>query len=102
MAGLLVGWQPTFSGKTLGRNIDRKYVLPLFAGAATFAAVLATYPYLCLLAGSLAYLASIPIAGRRFAARREIEGASEAPTTAPTEPAAPPSEIRADDETRPN
>jgi CDP-diacylglycerol--serine O-phosphatidyltransferase len=103
MAGLLVSWQPTFSGKSLGRNIDRKYVLPLFAGAATFAAVLATYPYLCLLAGSLAYLASIPIAGRRFAARRETEGASEAPTTEPSEPAAPPtSEIRADDDTRPN
>ncbi len=102
MAGLLVSWQPTFSGKSLGRNIDRKYVLPLFAGAATFAAVLATYPYASLLAGSIAYLASIPIAGRRFAARREMEGAFEAPKTAPTEPAVPPNGMRADDETRPN
>jgi CDP-diacylglycerol--serine O-phosphatidyltransferase len=100
MAGLLVSWQPTFSGKSGGRNIDRKYVLPLFAVAATFAAVLATYPYLSLLAGSLAYLASIPIAGRRFAARREAEAASETPPAAPAERPSPAltREIRADDD----
>jgi len=83
MAGLMVGWQPTFSGKSLGRNIDRKYVLPLFAGAAAFAAVLATYPYLSLLAGSLAYLVSIPFAGRRFTARLEAEAEAETLSPAP-------------------
>jgi len=77
MAGLLVSWQPTFSGKSAGRNIDRRLVLPLFAVAATLAAVLLTYPYLSLLAGSLAYLMSIPVAGRRFAARRETENGLE-------------------------
>ncbi|MFP3920802.1 MAG: CDP-diacylglycerol--serine O-phosphatidyltransferase [Dichotomicrobium sp.] len=68
MAVLLVSWHPTFSGKLIGRDIDRKYVVPLCAGAALFAAILATYPYLSLLAVSLAYLASIPLAGRRYAA----------------------------------
>jgi len=85
MAGLLVSWQPTFSGKSLGRNIDRKYVLPLFAGAAAFTAILATYPYLSLLAGSLAYLVSIPLAGRHFTARRAVEMSAAVAT-----PAAPP------------
>jgi len=79
MAALLVSWQPTFSGKSLGRNVERKYVLPLFALAAAFTAVLATYPYLSLLAGSLAYLVSIPVAGRSFAERRDIEITSPAP-----------------------
>jgi CDP-diacylglycerol--serine O-phosphatidyltransferase len=101
MAALLVSWQPTFSGKTAGANIDRKYVLPLFAGAASFAAILATYPYLVLLAGSLAYLVSIPIAGQRFAARREAESEAEPITPAADEPSAQP-EMRADDEARPH
>ncbi len=70
MAALMVSWQPTFSGKAVGRNIDRKYVVPMFAGAAALTAILATYPYTCLLVGSLAYLGSIPWAGRQFAARR--------------------------------
>jgi len=89
MAGLLVSWQPTFSGKSAGRNIDRRLVLPLFAVAATLAAVLLTYPYLSLLAGSLAYLMSIPVAGRRFAARRETETVLEPvkATTADTDAA---------------
>jgi len=85
MAGLLVSWQPTFSGKSAGRNIDRRLVLPLFAVAATLAAVLLTYPYLSLLAGSLAYLMSIPVAGRRFAARRETESVLEPAAAAPAD-----------------
>jgi CDP-diacylglycerol--serine O-phosphatidyltransferase len=101
MAALLVSWQPTFSGKTAGANIDRKYVLPLFAGAASFAAILATYPYLVLLAGSLAYLVSIPIAGQRFATRREAESAAEPITPAADEASVQP-EMRADDEARPH
>jgi CDP-diacylglycerol---serine O-phosphatidyltransferase len=84
MAGLIVSWQPTFSGKSLGRNIDRKFVLPLFAGAATFAAILATYPYPSLLAGSLVYLVSIPIAGRRFTARCAAEPPAATASAPPT------------------
>jgi len=105
MAGLLVSWQPTFSGKSAGRNIDRRLVLPLFAVAATLAAVLLTYPYLSLLAGSLAYLMSIPVAGRRFAARLDAESAFEAPTIASADAARPPAkppDIRPDDEMRPH
>lgn len=87
MAVLLVSWHPTFSGKLVGRDIDRKYVVPLFAGAALFAAILATYPYLSLLAVSLAYLVSIPLAGRRYAARDAAEAVEDqSPTpTAQTE-----------------
>jgi len=77
IAVLLVSWQPTFSGKSFGRNIERKYVIPVFAGLTAFAAFLATYPYLCLLFGSICYLISIPFAGRRFAQRRDAEAAIE-------------------------
>jgi len=87
MAALIVSWQPTFSGKSFGRNVERKYVVPLFAGAAAFTAVLVTYPYLSLLAGSLAYLALIPLAGRRFSERSQAQSAStaEAPVADPAE-----------------
>jgi len=102
MAALLVSWQPTFSGKSLGRNIERKYVVRLFAGAAAFTAVLATYPYLSLLAGSIAYLVSIPLAGRRFAAHSAAEAAIDPPLASSSASelsrAAEPSR----DETRPN
>lgn len=73
MAVLMVGWQPTFSGKSLGQRVERKYVIPLFAAAAALTAILATYPYLSLLIGSLCYLATLPAAGRRFAEREAAE-----------------------------
>lgn len=104
MAVLMASWQPTFSGKSVGRNIDRKYVVPLFAGAALFVAVLATYPYLSLLGGSIAYLLSIPLAGRRYAAHRNAELALAA-EAAQKPPAASPSDLaaaeRRDDDARP-
>jgi len=103
IAALMVGWLPTFSGKTLGQQVDRKYVIPLFAAAAALTAVLATYPYLSLLAGSIGYLATIPAAGRRFAEREAAERAGihgeqtvavatrgEAPATSPERSKPPP------------
>jgi CDP-diacylglycerol--serine O-phosphatidyltransferase len=79
MGALMVSWQPTYSGKALGERVDRRYVLPLFVAMAGLAAVLATYPYLTLTLGSLAYLASVPLAGRTMA-RRERAEASHAVT----------------------
>jgi CDP-diacylglycerol--serine O-phosphatidyltransferase len=73
MATLMVSWQPTFSGKTLGQQVERKYVVPLFAAAAALIAILMTYPYLSLLIVSVAYLGTIPLAGRRFAEREQAE-----------------------------
>lgn len=73
MAALMVSWQPTFSGKSLGQQVERKYVVPLFAAAAALTAILMTYPYLTLLIVSLAYLGTIPLAGRRFAEQEQAE-----------------------------
>ncbi len=84
MGALMVGWQPTFSGKALGERVDRRLVLPLFVAMAAFAAVLATYPYLTLTLGSLAYLASIPVAVRRMAKRKSAEASlAPAPVSEP-------------------
>ena len=57
---LMVSRVPTYSGKLIGQRIGREYVLPIFLLAALFVALLLTYPYIVLTAGTLLYLAVIP------------------------------------------
>ena len=61
IAFLMVSFVPTYSGKLFGQRVAREYVLPVFVLGALFVAVLLTYPYLTLTAGTLAYLAVIPL-----------------------------------------
>ena len=61
IAFLMVGFVPTYSGKLFGQRVAREYVLAVFVLGALFVAVLLTYPYLTLTAGTLAYLAVIPL-----------------------------------------
>ena len=70
IAFLMVSTIPTFSGKLLGERISREYVLPIFMLAVGFVALLLTYPFGTLTGASIAYLASIPFAIRRF---RELD-----------------------------
>ncbi len=66
IALLMVSKVPTFSGKLIGQRVPREYVPPLFVAAALFMAMLVTYPYLTLTAGSLLYLAVIPVSAYRY------------------------------------
>lgn len=66
IAFLMVSRLPTFSGKLVGQRIERDHVLPLFVAAVILAALLLTYPYLTLTAGSLLYLALIPYSLKRY------------------------------------
>jgi len=70
VAFLMVSTIPTFSGKLLGERISREWVLPLFFFAGAMVALLVTYPYATLTAGTLLYLALIPQSIRRF--RRQL------------------------------
>jgi CDP-diacylglycerol---serine O-phosphatidyltransferase len=67
IAILMVSRLRTYSGKLIGRRIERDYIAPVIALVAVFVAVLATYPYLTLTACCLFYLAMIPIAARQYA-----------------------------------
>jgi CDP-diacylglycerol---serine O-phosphatidyltransferase len=67
IAILMVSRLRTFSGKLIGRRIERDYIAPVIALAVVFAAVLATYPYLTLTVCCLVYLTMIPIAVRQYA-----------------------------------
>jgi CDP-diacylglycerol---serine O-phosphatidyltransferase len=68
IALLMVSNVPTFSGKLIGQRIAREYVPPLFVLAALFIALLLTFPALTLAAGSVLYLAMIPVSAYRYLA----------------------------------
>jgi CDP-diacylglycerol--serine O-phosphatidyltransferase len=63
---LMVSRVPTFSGKAIGQRVAREHVLPVFLLAAIFVAMLLSYPYVVLTAGSAAYLAVIPVSFLRY------------------------------------
>jgi len=74
IALLMVSNVPTFSIKMIGQRIPREYVPPVFVLAALFIALLLTYPSLTLAAGSVTYLALIPVSAYRYlAAKRKAD-----------------------------
>ncbi len=79
IALLMVSRVPTFSGKMIGQRIAREYVPPVFVLAAAFIALLLTYPSLTLAAGSVIYLALIPVSAYRyFQEERKMEAKAKA------------------------
>jgi CDP-diacylglycerol--serine O-phosphatidyltransferase len=79
IALLMVSNVPTFSIKMIGQRIPREYVPPLFVLAALFIALLLTYPSLTLAAGSVTYLAFIPVSAYRYlATKRKAEAHAKA------------------------
>ncbi|MGF1622759.1 MAG: CDP-diacylglycerol--serine O-phosphatidyltransferase [Rhodomicrobiaceae bacterium] len=66
IAGLMPSRVRTFSGKLIGRRIEREFVAPVVALAVVFAATLVTYPYLSVTLACLTYLAMIPMSARRY------------------------------------
>lgn len=79
IALLMVSNVPTFSIKMVGQRIPREYVPPIFVLAALFIALLLTYPSLTLAAGSVIYLALIPLSAYRYlSAKREAEDHAKA------------------------
>jgi CDP-diacylglycerol--serine O-phosphatidyltransferase len=72
IALLMVSRFPTWSGKRLGSRIPREHVLAVFFLVVLFAAILISYPWETLSAGTLLYLATIPLAYLHF---RKLERA---------------------------
>lgn len=69
---LLVSTLPIWSFKNF--KIPHEYVLPMFLGAGTFAALLVADPWVALAAGDLVYLAMLPFSVRSFRRlKREAE-----------------------------
>lgn len=85
---LMISKVPAWSGKTLGKRVRRDMVLPLFVLFAVFAGLLASYPWLVLSAGSVLYLAMLPLSALRY--RRlmveHLATAERPPDSAPLSP----------------
>lgn len=62
IALLMVSRLPTWSGKKFGARVPRDYVLPMFVLVVMLVALLISFPWELLAAGSLLYLAAIPLA----------------------------------------
>ena len=73
IALLMASRVPHFSGKSIGR-VPREYVAVVLIGVAAGVMMIVNYPLQMLIAVSLAYLASIPFAIRRFLALRRGNG----------------------------
>jgi CDP-diacylglycerol--serine O-phosphatidyltransferase len=61
IALLMVSRLPVFSGKRVGKRVPPEMVLPVFVVVVLFFALLISYPWEVLSAGTLAYLACLPL-----------------------------------------
>ncbi|MBL8883348.1 MAG: phosphatidylcholine/phosphatidylserine synthase [Hyphomicrobium sp.] len=77
IAFMMVSTIPTYSGKLMGERVGREWVLPIFILAATYVAMLFTYPYETLAISTLAYLAMIPVSWKRFQTKALEQGRSD-------------------------
>jgi len=77
IAFLMVSRIPHFSGKRIGR-VPREYVIAVLFGGAVTVLLLATYPMEMLVCLSFLYLATIPLAMRRFKTLEASDAAAEA------------------------
>lgn len=66
IAMLVVSSIPTYSGKTIGLNIPRAYVLPFIGGVVATVAIIFSYPWVSMTVLALIYLCSIPFARRAW------------------------------------
>lgn len=63
---LMVSRLPTFSGKRFGMRIRRDWILPLFVLVVLVVALLVSFPFEMLTAGSIGYLACLPLGWRAW------------------------------------
>jgi len=66
IAFLMVSRLPVFSGKSIRMRVPPELVLPVFVGVIFFIALLISYPWYILSAGSVLYLLSLPLGWKSY------------------------------------
>jgi CDP-diacylglycerol--serine O-phosphatidyltransferase len=89
IAFLMVSRLPVFSGRTVRMRVPPELVLPVFVSVIFFIALLIGYPWHILSAGSVLYLASLPVGWKSY--RDHARNLAAATAAAPAANAAPPS-----------
>src|SRR5690348_11913572 len=90
IAFLMVSRLPVFSGKSVRMRVPPELVLPVFVCVIFFIALLIGYPWHILSAGSVLYLASLPMGWKSYRDQKRAYEAANAPApgAAPQAPAA--------------
>ncbi|MGE5158271.1 MAG: CDP-alcohol phosphatidyltransferase family protein [Gemmatimonas sp.] len=78
VAFLMVSRLPVFSGKTARMRVPPELVLPVFVSVVFFIALLISYPWYILSAGSLLYLISLPMGWKSYRDQSRVFAAAEA------------------------
>ncbi|WP_027523654.1 phosphatidylcholine/phosphatidylserine synthase [Bradyrhizobium sp. Ec3.3] len=90
IAFLMVSRLPVFSGKTVRMRVPPELVLPLFVGVIFFIALLISYPWYILLAGSVLYLLALPLGWRSYQKQARAYAAASPGPVGVTPPGAAP------------
>ena len=98
IALLMVSRLPVFSGKRVGKRVPPEMVLPVFVMVVLFFALLVSYPWQVLSAGTILYLACLPLGWRSYREyqRRDAMAAVSAGTGAEPAVGFPPSQTEND------
>jgi CDP-diacylglycerol---serine O-phosphatidyltransferase len=80
IAFLMISRLPVFSGKTVRMRVPPEMVLPVFVSVVFFIALLISYPWYILSAGSVLYLLSLPAGWKSY---RDHERKAAAPVVVP-------------------
>lgn len=84
MAALMISRLPVLSGKRVGKRVPPDMIVPIFVLVAVLAALLISYPWQVLAAGTIAYLALLPLG---FVSYRKHQQADDAAKVAAASPA---------------
>lgn len=84
---LLVSTLPVFSGKKLGTRVPSEMVLPVFVMVVLFVALLVSYPWHVLTAGSILFIAALPLGWLSYRGyqRRDAEASARTTAAAPAD-----------------
>jgi CDP-diacylglycerol--serine O-phosphatidyltransferase len=110
IALLMVSRLPVISGKRVGKRVAPEMVLPIFVLVVLFFALLVSFPWIVLSAGTALYLACLPLGWwwSREYTRKDAEAAlaaatpAAATTDAPTDEATPPNTATPPSDERPS
>lgn len=83
IALLMVSSLPTFSGKEMGKQVSRNWVLPLLIIVIAAIGLLLSYPWQMLLAFTVAYLLSLPFGYRAWTRQKASHGRAAAMSQPP-------------------
>jgi CDP-diacylglycerol--serine O-phosphatidyltransferase len=102
MAALMISRLPVLSGKKMGTRVPPELVMPVVVMAVLFIVLLVSYPWPVLAAGTIIYLAALPLGWFSYRRHEQADAAAKAGASVPAastpQASAPPPAQQADDE----